>query len=107
MKEQQLRVYRHLLREVNRQFNNASNNRAWATQLRLEWIAASCDSPTTADKNMRAATNVLSYLTNNRKHKELLATFNPKMCESDRIEKTARRVGLEAPKSYSNPDMPS
>lgn len=95
---QQLHIYRQLLREVNRQFTSVNNNRAWAIQLRLQWKAATASSK--SQKVTIAAQNVLSYLMNNRKYKDLLAEFNPKMPESDRIEKTARRVGLQAPQSY-------
>ncbi|KAJ2721550.1 hypothetical protein GGI07_003903 [Coemansia sp. Benny D115] len=89
-----LRTYRHLLREVNRQFTSVNSNRAWAAQLRLQWQAPDSPSPI-------AASNMLCYLANTRKYKDLIAEFNPKMPETDRIERTARRVGLEAPKAFS------
>ncbi|KAJ2312727.1 hypothetical protein IWW52_004772, partial [Coemansia sp. RSA 2704] len=88
MNPQQLHVYRHLLREINHRFTSVNGNRAWASQLRQQWVAASRDT----DGNTRAAQNVLSYLSNNRKYQDLLAEFNPKLPETDRIEKTARRV---------------
>ncbi|KAJ2156619.1 hypothetical protein GGF46_005062 [Coemansia sp. RSA 552] len=96
----QLRTYRHLLREINRQFTVVNGNRAWAAQLRQSWLAASQE-PGAADRSTLEAQNALTYLANNRKYKELLAEFGSRMSEEDRIEKTARRVGLEAPKTYS------
>ncbi|KAJ2882494.1 hypothetical protein GGI21_000525, partial [Coemansia aciculifera] len=96
MNATQLHVYRHLLREINHQFTNVNKNKAWAAQLRLQWLKASCSHGANAG-DLKAAQSVLTYLANNRQYKELLAEFNPKMSEGDRIEKTARRVGLEAP----------
>ncbi|KAI8320355.1 hypothetical protein GQ54DRAFT_263706, partial [Martensiomyces pterosporus] len=99
MDTKQLHIYRQLLREVNRQFTSTNGNRFWAAQLRLKWLAEGRSSPVDSN-SMRTAQNVLSYLSNNRKYKDLIAEFNPKMTEGDRIERTARRVGLEAPKAY-------
>ncbi|KAJ2824907.1 hypothetical protein FBU31_003858 [Coemansia sp. 'formosensis'] len=99
MNTTQLRVYRHLLREINRQFTSVNKGKVWSAQLRLQWLDAS-RSPVSNASDLKAAQNVLTYMANNRQYKELLAEFNPKMSEGDRIEKTARRVGLEAPKSY-------
>ncbi|KAJ2373724.1 hypothetical protein IW150_003482 [Coemansia sp. RSA 2607] len=87
-------TYRHLLREINRQFTQVNGNRSWASQLRLEW-----QRPVATDRSV-AAQNVLTYLASSRKYKALLAEFNPKMPEGDRIQRTARRVGLETPQSY-------
>ncbi|KAJ2447922.1 hypothetical protein GGF42_005303 [Coemansia sp. RSA 2424] len=106
MNTTQLRVYRHLLREVNRQFTKVNKNKAWSAQLRLQWLDASRSSGAD-DSDLKAAQSVLTYLSNNRQYKELLAEFNPKMSEGDRIEKTARRVGLEAPKLYDARSSPS
>ncbi|KAJ1938743.1 hypothetical protein DL89DRAFT_269071, partial [Linderina pennispora] len=92
MSTSHLHIYRQLLREVNKQFTSVSQNRFWATQLRLKWSAT---------PDLQKAQTVLTYLTNNRRYKELLDEFQPKMPESDRITKTANRVGLEIPKSYS------
>ncbi|KAJ1647870.1 hypothetical protein J3B02_000957 [Coemansia erecta] len=94
-----LRMYRHLLREINRQFTRVNGNRAWASQLRLHWHCSS-DTNDPQQQELTAAKNVLSYLANSRKYKELLAEFNPKMSEGDRIKKTANRVGLETPNTY-------
>ncbi|KAJ2451471.1 hypothetical protein EV183_003605, partial [Coemansia sp. RSA 2336] len=95
-----LHLYRRLLREINCQYTSVNGNRAWAAQLRSQWMAASKD-PASANRNMLVARNVLAYLMNNRKHSELITEFYPKMSEGDRIEKTARRVGLEAPSSFN------
>ncbi|KAJ2781584.1 hypothetical protein GGI15_003182 [Coemansia interrupta] len=100
MPENLRHTYRHLLREINRQFTRVNGSRAWASQLRLEW-----QRPANADASATrsvAAQNVLTYLANSRKYKDLLAEFNPKMPEGDRIQRTARRVGLETPKSFSD-----
>ncbi|KAJ2225761.1 hypothetical protein H4R99_006304 [Coemansia sp. RSA 1722] len=96
--QEHLRTYRHLLREINRQFTQANGNRAWASQLRLQWRSSATNGQS---QQLTAAKNVLSYLANSRKYKELLAEFNPKMSEGDRIKKTANRVGLETPNTFS------
>ncbi|KAJ1720675.1 hypothetical protein LPJ53_004714 [Coemansia erecta] len=99
MSESLRHTYRHLLREINRQFTHVNGSRAWASQLRLEW-----QRPADASHARSvAAQNVLTYLANSRRYKDLLAEFNPKMPEGDRIQRTARRVGLETPKSYPSP----
>ncbi|KAJ1804144.1 hypothetical protein LPJ56_005679 [Coemansia sp. RSA 2599] len=95
--QEHLRTYRHLLREINRQFTRVNGNRAWASQLRLHWRSSTAN----GQQQSTAAENVLSYLANSRKYKELISEFNPKMTESDRIEKTANRVGLQTPNTFS------
>ncbi|KAJ2763694.1 hypothetical protein IWQ56_002638 [Coemansia nantahalensis] len=100
-------VYRQLLREIRRQLASATGNRAWAEQLRLQWRAAAQAPDAAHETNMRAARNTLTYLASSRRYRELQAEFSPKMAEADRIEKTARRVGLEPPKTFSEQDPPS
>ncbi|KAI9506165.1 hypothetical protein GGI26_000358 [Coemansia sp. RSA 1358] len=99
MNQQQLRIYRQLLREINRQFTSVNGNHSWAAQLRLQWLAASPNHSSDSSSNINAARNILCYLSNKRKYKGLLDEFNPKLSETDRVEKTARRVGLETPKA--------
>ncbi|KAJ1893466.1 hypothetical protein LPJ66_005738 [Kickxella alabastrina] len=91
-----LHTYRHLLREINRQFTRVNGDRIWAAQLRQQWQSASTDT-----SGHHHSQNALTYLFNNRKYKDLLAEFNPKSTEGNLIERTARRVGLQAPKSYA------
>ncbi|KAJ2694838.1 hypothetical protein H4R19_005886 [Coemansia spiralis] len=93
-------VYRQLLREIGRQITSGLGNRAWAAQLRLEWHAAARAPDAARESNMRAARNALTYLASSRRYRELQAEFNPKMPEGDRIQRTARRVGLEPPKIF-------
>ncbi|KAJ2776704.1 hypothetical protein H4R18_005532 [Coemansia javaensis] len=93
MSTEQLHVYRQLLREVRRQCVSAGSRRAWAAQLRSQWRAA--------PGGLRAAHNALTYLASGRRYRELQAEFSPKMAESDRIERSARRVGLATPKAYN------
>ncbi|KAJ2004749.1 hypothetical protein H4R26_002345, partial [Coemansia thaxteri] len=86
MNKNQLHIYRQLLREVNRQFTPVNKSKDWSAQLRLQWLEASRHPGTNASDSLMEAQNVLTYLLNHRKYKELLAEFNPKMSEGDRIE---------------------
>ncbi|KAF0482773.1 mitochondrial matrix protein, f1f0 ATP synthase assembly factor fmc1 [Gigaspora margarita] len=97
-----LSTYRQLLKEINKQFTSQNNNQYWKQQL-IEAFRKNKDI-TNIEVSQRLnqdAQDVLSFLRSNRRHNELLASYNPTHGQSEekRVELTANRVGLKVPGS--------
>ncbi|KAI7876027.1 hypothetical protein K492DRAFT_167531 [Lichtheimia hyalospora FSU 10163] len=100
MQASTLSTYRHLLREVNRQF--AKSNDVFPKQLKTIYRE---NQGVTDPERMRSlnrnAENVLTYLKSSRQHKELRDRYTAIVMEQKKkLEMTAKRVGLELPQEY-------
>ncbi|KAI9250565.1 hypothetical protein BDA99DRAFT_541814 [Phascolomyces articulosus] len=99
-----LTTYRHLLREVNRQFTKT--NDIFEKELKVMYREnKGVTDPTKIEALNRNAENVLTYLTSARQHKELRDRYAALVLEQKkRIEMSAKRVGLGMPKEYDPND---
>ncbi|KAI9009229.1 hypothetical protein DFJ74DRAFT_687437 [Hyaloraphidium curvatum] len=114
-----LRLFRHTLREVNRQFTKPNGSRAWRDELVRQFRGAPASSilvPADAELQTRTSTprqiaernaeDLLTFLRSNRTHREMMELYWPleKMTDAERVEASAKRVGLNLPKMFRDMD---
>ncbi|RUS25726.1 hypothetical protein BC938DRAFT_471747 [Jimgerdemannia flammicorona] len=102
--QQTLSTFRHILREVNIQFTKPSQNPLYKNELKQAYLRNRTATDPVALKGLhKDAEDVLNFLTSSRKHKELLALYNPGLMDQQRrIELSAKRVGLQLPVEYDS-----
>ncbi|KAJ9073491.1 hypothetical protein DSO57_1016022 [Entomophthora muscae] len=81
------KTFQHLMREVDLQTITVSEHDK--------------EIPTHHHRLYRDCEDILAYFESNRKHKELLSLYAPRVEEGNRVEASANRVGLQLPKVFS------
>ncbi|KAL2913786.1 hypothetical protein HK105_206665 [Polyrhizophydium stewartii] len=97
-------TYRAILREVNKQYVRRNGNQFWSAQVKAGFRKGAAATDTAeVHARRRDAENLLTYLQSNREYKELMERYWPSssLTPQEKIERTANRVGLTAPKPIS------
>ena len=108
-----LRLYRHTLKEIDQQYTKVNESSAWKEEIERQYrrdptssilldenAPSGSKTSTAAQISERNAEDLLTFLNANRTHREMMERYWPgeKMSESERVEASAHRVGLNLPK---------
>ncbi|KAN0140008.1 hypothetical protein V8E53_001904 [Lactarius tabidus] len=93
-------VYRAILRELYKASIEPRSTRSRTTALKFRSILES----STASSLESTSQHILTFLHSQRMHKTLLDRYNPviDLTDEERIEATARRVGLDMPVTHQD-----
>ncbi|KAI8049526.1 hypothetical protein BDF22DRAFT_699135, partial [Syncephalis plumigaleata] len=92
-------LYRRLLREIDNQFTTVNQNQLWRNEAKARFRQYATEHDAARLSNARTdAENVLTFLHGRRRYQELMTLYYPpEMSQSDRIDASAKRVGLSLP----------
>jgi hypothetical protein len=90
-------LYRSLLKQLTRQYESKNGNRIWRSILSLNFR----QNP--SNLSLKDGENILHYLQGAGEYNRLMALYWPEssLSESEKISKTANRVGLSVPSDLS------
>ncbi|KAJ9072352.1 hypothetical protein DSO57_1028475 [Entomophthora muscae] len=103
------KTFQHLMREVDLQLTSHNDSKVWADHFGKKFAPFQTITVSEHDKEIpthhhrlyRDCEDILAYFESNRKHKELLSLYAPRVEEGNRVEASANRVGLQLPKVFS------
>ncbi|WVQ79549.1 hypothetical protein IAT38_001648 [Cryptococcus sp. DSM 104549] len=92
-------LYRSVLRELRLSSHKPRSTRNLIVQNNIRTLILTASSPETLERTLLETRD---FLKSSRIHAELLRRYNPihGMSEEERINATARRVGLNTPKEF-------
>ncbi|KAJ3329364.1 hypothetical protein HDU76_008046 [Blyttiomyces sp. JEL0837] len=104
-----LSTFRGLMREVEKQYTSPNKNTVWKDHLISVYRQnAGLQDDRQIARNHLDATDILAFMKATREHKRLMEEYWPTVgiSESERIERTAKTVGLNLPAPLRDDETP-